>query len=343
MKKKLRIAVLVHETLVPPDSIEGMSDVDVAPFKTEFDVVSTLREMGHEAWPVGVGNDLGVIQRTVQELRPAVAFNLLEEFDGVGVFDAHVVAYLEMIKLKYTGCNPRGLMLAHDKALSKLISRYHRIPVPNFHVFALGKRIRRPAKLGFPLIVKSLTEEGSVGISQASVVYNDRELEDRVEFVHRTINTDAIAEEFIEGRELYVGVMGNERVDTLPVWELSFKKLRDDAPRIATSRIKWDPKYQEKIGIETHVAEDLPEGLDAGIPRLCKRIYRGLSLSGYARLDLRLSERDGRVYLIEANPNPQLAYGEDFAESAHHVGMEYEALLEKILRLGMRYTLRGQA
>jgi D-alanine-D-alanine ligase len=341
MKKKLRIVVLVHESLVPPDSIEGMTAEEVAPFKTEFDVVATLREMGHDAWPLGVSSDLRVIQRTVEDLKPDIAFNLLEEFDGVGVFDAHVASYLEMIKLKYTGCNPRGLMLAHDKALSKMICRYHRIPVPHFHVFPMGRSIRRPKRLGFPLIVKSLTEEGSVGISQASVVYNDKELADRVEFVHRTINTDAIAEEFIDGRELYVGVIGNGRLDTLPIWELKFHKLRDDAPRIATGKIKWDPKYQQKIGLETGVATDLPNGLDTHIPRLCKRIYRALSLSGYARLDLRLAE-DGRVFLIEANPNPQLAYGEDFAESAHHAGIEYEALLNRILRLGMTYHLRGQ-
>lgn len=335
--------VLVHESLVPPDSIEGLSADEVAPFKTEFDVVATLREMGHDAWPLGVGSDLGVIQRTVENLKPDIAFNLLEEFDGVGVFDAHVVAFLEMIKLKYTGCNPRGLMLAHDKALSKLICRAHRIAVPQFHVFPLGRKFRgRPTKLPFPLIVKSLTEEGSVGISQASVVNNDDELEERVDFVHRTINTDAIVEQYIDGRELYVGVLGNERVQTLPIWELHFRKLREDAPRVATSKIKWDPKYQERIGIETKEASDLPDGLDTAIPRLCKRIYRALSLSGYARLDLRLAN-DGKVYLIEANPNPQLAYGEDFAESAHAAGLKYEDLLQRLIRLGMTYHLKGQA
>lgn len=341
MKRKLRIMVLVHTDLVPPESIDGLDEAQVAPFKTEFDVTATLREMGHQVRALGVSSDLAVIQQTMLDFEPDLAFNLLEEFDGVGVFDAHVAAYLEMIRLKYTGCNPRGLMLAHDKALSKMICRYHRIAVPQFHVFPLERRVRRPKKLGFPLIVKSLTEEGSVGISQASIVYSDKELEERVGFIHRSIGTDAIAEQFIDGRELYVGVIGNDRLQTLPIWELHFKKLREEAPRIATGKIKWDPKYQQKIGIETSGARDLPGGLDRQIPHLCKRIYRALSLSGYARLDLRLAE-DGKVYLIEANPNPQLAYGEDFAESAEHAGIGYEALLEKILRLGVRYTLRGQ-
>lgn len=342
MAKKLRILVLLHEDLVPPDSIEGMTEEQVAPFKTEFDVCATLREMGHTVWPLGVSSDLGVIREAIDEMQPDIAFNLLEEFDGVGVFDAHVVSYLELMRMRYTGCNPRGLMLAHNKALTKMVLRYHRIRVPKFGVFPIGRKVRRPAKLEFPLLVKSLTEEGSVGIAQASIVYDDQKLAERVEFIHRTVGTDAIAEQYIDGRELYVGVIGNDRLQTMPIWELHFTKLREDAPRIATGKIKWDYKYQKQIGIESAPAQNLPDGLAHEIPRLAKRIFRALSLSGYARMDLRLAN-DGKVYLIEANPNPQLAYGEDFAESAEAVGMDYDALLQKILNLGMRYHLRGQA
>ena len=342
MKRKLRILVLVHEDLVPPDSVEGMSDAEIDPFKTEYDVTATLREMGHTAIPLGVGSDLAVIGEAVKEHEPHLAFNLLEEFDGVGVFDAHVVSYLEMIRLHYTGCNPRGLMLAHDKALSKMICRYHRIPVPRFHVFPIGRKVRRPKSLPYPLLVKSLTEEGSVGIAQASVVYDDTKLAERVAFVHERLGTDAIAEQYIDGRELYVGVLGNERLATLPIWELQMTKLREDAPRIATGRIKWDAKYQQKIGVKTDVAQDLPEGLEQYLPRLSKRIYRALALSGYARLDFRL-DAEGKPFLLEANPNPQLMYGEDFAESAEAGGIGYEQLLQRILNLGQRYRLRGRA
>jgi len=340
--RKLRILVLLHEDLVPPASIDGLSEAEVAPFKTEFDVTATLREMGHTVWPLGVGSDLSVIKSAVDRLNPVIAFNLLEDFDGVGVFDAHVVSYLEMIKLPYTGCNPRGLMLAHNKAVAKMICRYHRINVPRFEVVPLGKNVKHTGKLKWPVIVKSLTEEGSVGISQASIVHDPDKLAERVAFVHRTIGTDAIVEQYIDGRELYVGVLGNERLTTLPIWELDFAKLRPDAPRIATGRIKWDYKYQQQIGLESMAAGDLPDGLDRKIPHLCKRVFRALSLSGYARIDLRLTEA-GKVYLLEANPNPQLAYGEDFAESAEHSGMGYEAVLQKILNLGLRYRLVGQA
>jgi D-alanine-D-alanine ligase len=173
------------------------------------------------------------------------------------------------------------------------------------------------------------------------VVDTDQKLAERVAFIHERVGTDAIAEQYIDGRELYVGVLGNERLQTLPIWELHFSKLREAAPRIATGKVKWDYKYQQQVGVSTAPAKALPEGLDGKIPHLCKRVFRALSLSGYARIDLRLSE-DGRIYLLEANPNPQLAYGEDFAESAHHAGLDYGPMLQKILNLGMRYRLRGQ-
>ena len=342
MKKKLRIVLLVHEDLIPPDSSEGLSDKEMAPFKTEYDVMVTLREMGHTVWPIGVSSDLGGIKAAAEHLKPDLAFNLLEEFDGVGVYDAHVVSYLEMLRLPYTGCNPRGLMLAHNKALAKMVCRFHRIPVPEFTVVPVGHRVRRPKKLEFPLIVKSLTEEGSVGISQASVVHNDDKLAERVRFIHREVRTDAIVEHYIDGREVYVGVIGNDRLMTLPPWELHFENLREGAPRIATGKVKWDDDYQKQIGLTTAKAADLPGELETTLPKLAKRCYKSLQLSGYARLDFRIAE-DGKPYLLEANPNPQLMYGEDFAESAEVAGMDYDQLLQKILNLGARYRLLGQA
>jgi D-alanine-D-alanine ligase len=342
MKKKQRIIVLIHAEFMPPSSISGMSWDQVKPFRTEYDVISNLREMGHEVLPLGVKADLGVIKQAADEFKPDVVFNLLEGFAGETIFDAHVVGYLELIKLRYTGCNPRGLMLARDKALSKMICRGHRIPVPQFFVVPVDRPARKPKRVTFPLIVKSLTEEGSVGISQASLVHDDDALQERVKFIHRTLQTQAIVEEYIDGRELYVGVIGNERLQTLPIWELDFGKLREDAPRIATGKLKWDYNYQEKIGLDSGPAQKLPEGSEKQIRHLCKRVYRALSLTGYARIDLRLSN-DGVVYLIEANPNPQLAWGEDFAESAHAAGVDYHALLARILRLSLSYRGRGFA
>jgi D-alanine-D-alanine ligase len=255
----------------------------------------------------------------------------------VTTFDMNVVSYLELLRVRYTGCNPRGLLLARDKALSKQLLAFHRVPVPDFMVFRPGRGVTLRRKLQFPVIVKSLTYEASVGISQASVVSDEEHLRRRVEFIHTSIGTDAIVERYIEGRELYVGLVGNERVRVFPVWEMHFQKMIESGNwPIATERVKWSTKYQERHGIKTDQAQQLPEGAAEQIQRIAKRVYRTLGLTGYARVDLRMDQA-GRFYVIEANPNPQLAYGEDFAESAERAGMTYEALLDRIMGLGLSW------
>lgn len=333
--RKFRILALVHEELVPPER-PASSEVADADWKTEFDVISTLRALGHDVLPLGVAGDLGVLRKAVEEFSPHIAFNLLEDFHDTPIFDQNVVSYLELVRLAYTGCNPRGLLLARDKALSKKLLAYHRIRVPEFVVFRIGRAPRRPQRLHFPLIVKSLTREGSAGVAQASVVEDEVRLAERVRFIHESIGTDAIAESYIDGRELYVGVMGNERLRVLPIWELYFDGMPEGAWRIATERMKWNRAYQKRHGIRTDAARDLVPEQQAAIQRLCRRVYRTLGLSGYARIDLRL-DPDGRAYVLEANPNPQLACGEDFAESARRAGIGYEALLQRILSLGLRW------
>ena len=332
--KKLRVMVLMHDYLVPPDDVSG-HDLMTVPWKTEHDVIATLRDMSHHVLPVGVGDDLGVVRRTVYEWKPHIVFNMMEAFHELGTFDHNIVSYLELLRVPYTGSNPRGLMLARDKALSKTILHYHRIPVPDFAVVHMGRTVRPHKKLGFPVIVKSLTQEGSTGISQASVVHDGDKLRERVRFIHENIGTDAILERYIEGRELYVGIIGNSRLTVFPVWELHFTKRGDEVHRIATERVKWNPKYQRKYGIKTRAAR-MPEDAAARIQYLCKRVYRSLDLSGYARIDLRLDEQ-GKAYVIEANPNPQLGYGEDFAESAERAGVSYEQLLQRILMTGLQW------
>jgi D-alanine-D-alanine ligase len=271
----------------------------------------------------------------MDDFKPTITFNLMEAFDDVVVFDQNVVSYLELLKVPYTGCNPRGLTLSRDKGLAKKLMAYHRIPVPDFLVVPLGNKVKLPKRLHFPLIVKSLTYESSTGISQASVVENDEQLNKRVQFIHDTIMTPAIVEEFIDGRELYVGVMGNDRLQTFPVWEMSFSKMPENNWKIATERVKWSVKYQKKHGIDTAVAA-LPDDLSAKVQHLAKRVYRALDLSGYARIDLRM-KADGELSVIEANPNPQLAHGEDFAESAQRAGVTYAKLIERIIGLGLQW------
>jgi D-alanine-D-alanine ligase len=332
----LRILALVHRHLIPPTKIDEGIDLQAAPWRTEYDVTTTLTVMGHEVQTLGVHDDLGDIRRAATDWKPHIAFNLLEGFDDVTIFDQNVVSHLELLKLSYTGCNPRGLLLARDKSLSKKLLAYHRLQVPEFEVFRIGRPIKRPKRLTFPLIVKSLTQEASIGISQASVVDNDDKLKERVTFIHESIHTAAIVEQYIEGRELYVGITGNQVLHALPVWELFFTNMPAEAKRIATDRVKWSVKYQKKYGIESGPAKELPEVTAAEIQHLCKRAYRALELSGYARIDLRLDEA-GNVWVLEANPNPQIARGEDFAASAEKAGLGYDAMLQRILNLGLRW------
>jgi len=336
---QLRIIVLVSQELLPPDTLPEGVEKEKQPWRTEFDVISTLRAMGHDVYPVGLWSDLKVIAKALEEHKPHIAFNLLEDFEGQALFDQHVVSYLELLKQPYTGCNPRGLTLAHDKALTKKILSYHRISVPGFAVFPIGQKALRRRGIEFPLFVKSVVEEGSVGISQASVVTDYAKLAERVEFIHRQTSNHAIAEQYIEGREIYVSVIGNRRLQTYTPWELVINNLPEGALNIATGRLKWNPDYQKKVGLVTKPAGLTPE-LQRKLELLSKRIYRHLCLSGYARLDYRLTS-DGEFFLLEANPNPQIAMNEDFADSAAHSGLKYPQLLQKILTLGLSYGSGG--
>jgi D-alanine-D-alanine ligase len=332
--KRLRILVLMHPDFVPPDSLDGHSEKEIFTWKTEYDVVSTLRAAGHDVKPLGVQDELKPIRDEVADWNPHVVFNLLEQFHGETAYDQNVASYLELLRIPYTGCNPRGLMLARGKALSKKLVHYHRIPVPAFAVFPMGRKIRRPKHLAFPLIVKSISEDASRGIAKASLVDDDEKLAERVAFVHEKIGTDAIAEQYIEGRELYVGVIGNDRLRVLPVWELEFGEDAEGPSRIATEKVKHDPGYQERRGIVAGPAKKLPPELRARIQQLAKRICRTLELDGYARVDFRLSA-DGIPYFLEANPNPEIARIEEFAEAAEHDGLKYPDLLQRILALAI--------
>jgi D-alanine-D-alanine ligase len=326
----------MHDYLVPPEDVSG-HDLATAQWKTEYDVLKTLRDdLQHEVRVLGVKDELGPIRQANEDFKPHIAFNLMEAFHEVGTFDQNVVSYLELLRLPYTGCNPRGMLLARDKALSKKLMHYHRIPAPDFVVVPRGRKARAPKRLSYPLIVKSLTQESSIGISQASVVEDDTKLRERVEFIHQSINTDAIIEQYVEGRELYCGLIGNQRLQVLPVWEMTFANMPDNQRRIATERVKWNAKYQQRVGIDTGAAKGLPEGAEERIQHISRRVYQVLQLSGYARIDLRL-DGQGEVFVLEANPNPQIAGAEDFAQSAVVAGLPYPALLQRILTTGMRW------
>jgi len=332
--KKRRVLVLSHEDLVVPDSLRGLSDQQRHEIKCEWDVITTLRASGHAVRQLGVSHDLQPIRHAVWEWRPHVVFNLLEEFQQEAIYDHNVVAYLQLLKAAYTGCGPRGLVLTRDKSLAKKLVTYHRVRVPRFFVVRRGRRLRGVRGLRFPLIVKSLVEEASIAIAQASIVHSEEKLAERVRFVHDNVETDAIVEEFVEGREIYVAVLGNERLQVLPPRELLIGARGDGERLIATEKVKHDPAYQKKHRVRLVAAKLAPEQLRA-LERISRRVYKTLELRGYARIDFRLSP-EGEFYFLEANPNPELAQGEEVATAAEAAGIAYPELLEKILRLGMR-------
>lgn len=227
---------------------------------------------------IGVRDDLGVIREKLSDFKPHITFNLLEEFHSVPTFDSYVVSYLILKQQKFTGCNPRGLMLAHDKALTKQILTYHRLPTPKFFVIPVGrtsrKPSRKPSRLTYPLFIKSATEEASLGLSQNNIVHNDAELQERVSDIHKVTESDALCEEYIEGRELYVGIIGNTRLTSFKIWELRFDRNKEKIPLIATREAKWDPKFQKKYGVMTYPAADLSPEIEQKILQTCKRVYR---------------------------------------------------------------------
>ena len=303
-------------------------------WKTEANVLKALGELGHTAEHLAIFDDLDLFRQKLQSFGPDLIFNLADQFKNNRAFDQNIVSFLEMQGLPFTGCGPTGLTLCKHKGISKKVLSYHRIHTPDFVTIARGKRIARPRRLKFPILVKPLKEEASYGISQASFVEADEQFEELVQFIHEKYDNDAIAEEYIEGREVYVSILGNDRLQVFPIRELVFKEVPPDEPKIATYKAKWDEEYRKRWGLQNRFAEGLDPAVAARIEQICKRIYRLLTIDGYARLDLRLTSNN-EVYFIEANPNPILAEDEDFAQAALKASLPYPQLIDRIVRLGL--------
>jgi D-alanine-D-alanine ligase len=333
----MKIIMLVHPDLVPPEDVdESQIDWSSIQWATEYDVKKALLAMGHDVVIVDIFDSLAKIRLAIKEYKPAIVFNLLEEFRGEALFDQNVVSYLELLGVPYTGSNPKGLIIGRDKALSKKILAYHKIPTPKFQVFPRNNPRRKINLKSFPAIVKCLNEEASLGLSQSSVVSNPEKLKERVQYVQEKFRTDAIAEQFIEGKEYFVGVLGNYRLETLPVWELKFSEAEHPEKEFYSTKAKFSYDYRERKGISTGPAE-LGSEQTHYLQNIAKRAYKCLGLNGYARMDLRV-DQNGKAYLLEANPNPDISEFDDFAESAKLAGYTYHELLDKILRLGRAWS-----
>ena len=330
----LKITVLVDgaEVFADDPQFEGEPPKPI----TEFHVIQSLRVIGHTVTALAVDVNMPDIVRTLADNPPDLIFNLTEQYNGDRMFDKNIAACLELLDIPFTGAGAMGLMLCRDKRLCKQLLGLHKIRVPAFLSFVPGQRYQCSGKLHFPMVVKPALEDGSEGIANASIVHTSDALRERVEFVHSRWNQPAIAEEYIPGRELYVSVLGNARLTVLPVRECRFEGTGDDpdGPTMLTYRAKWNDDYREKWKINFGFADLEPTQLKK-IEKICKKVYRVLHLQDYGRIDLRLRP-DGSVVVLEANPNPDIAYGEEVAEAAEKTGMDYEALMQQIVQMARR-------
>ncbi|MGH9488604.1 MAG: D-alanine--D-alanine ligase family protein [Terriglobales bacterium] len=266
-------------------------------------------------------------------------FNLTESYAGDDTRDVHLAAYFDLLGRPYTGAGPRALHLAQDKALAKKIFAFHGIRTPQFAVCYRG-RLEHAHDISFPLIVKPANEDGSIGIEAAAVVHSVRELMQRIDYIHETFDSPALIEEYIEGREIYVSILGNHPAEALPPVELDLSKLPEGTPRIASAEVKWERGSEAYRLTKSAPVEDLPAAVAQELEASALAAYRALKLRDYGRIDLRLTPKN-EVYVLEANPNPWLSSGAEFAMAARKTGRTYAQLIGEILALTRQRVTRA--
>ena len=314
-------------------------------FETENDVCRALKRLGHDVAPLSLFDDLTPLLahfRAGVESPPDLIFNLSEAFRVDRRHEPHIAALLELLKVPYTGADSTALALCKDKALAKKILSYHHIKTPRFLVSPRSRPLKRLRHVGFPAFVKPLATEGSEGIAQAARVEDEKAALERAKFIHESVGTDALIEEFIEGRELYAAVVGNDRLQSLPPMELFVGNAPlgdadtpEGAPKFFTYRAKWDAAYRKKWGIRAAVPKDLPADIEKRLGEIARRVYHSLGVKGYGRVDLRVTPA-GEIYVIEVNPNPGLAQSDEFAKAAARAEIPYDSLIARIVQLAER-------
>jgi len=298
--------------------------------EAEYDVARALMAGGHDVLMIGIGDDVAPLLTKLAAFQPKLVFNGCEGFRKNARHEYAIAALLDMYGYRYTGSSPTALLVARNKSLTKKVLAFHGIRVPAFAEFHEGDELVRPSELRFPLIVKPLLEDASIGIAQASVVEDDASLQQRIEFIHGKYHQAAIVEELVEGREVYVGLIGNDELQVLPLTEMTFGEPEMGEHRIATYKAKWDEEYRKKKQIKNVFAKGVSEQLTTRIGEICSTAFHALWLQDYGRVDVRLAH-DDEVYVLEVNPNPFIAAEHEMAEAAAKAGLKYNAFIQRIV------------
>jgi len=303
------------------------------------EIFQALTKLGYEPTYMvldGRIQSLAAVGRTNGDL----IFNLTESYAGDDTKDMNIAAYLDLLGCEYTGAGPHALYLAQDKALAKKIFAFHGIRTPYFATSYRGK-LDHSHDISFPLIVKPTSEDGSIGIDASSVVGSVKELMEKIHYIHEEFDAPALIEEYIEGREIYAAILGNESPEALPMVELDLSRLPEGTPRIAGKDVKWETETEAYKVTKAAPVEDLDEEMVKKLSDTAIAAYQALKLRDYGRIDMRLTEK-GDVYVIEANPNPWLSTGAEFVMAARKAGKTYNQLVGEIVDLARaRYTTPG--
>lgn len=298
-----------------------------------------LRRAGHRTFSMVVDGSRGCLNRLAR-VEADLLFNLVETFGDDDTKEPHVAAYYDLLGLPYTGSGPRGLALAMDKALAKKVLAFHRVQTPRFVTVFRG-RLDWAHDIDFPVIVKPVREDGSIGIGFTAVAGSIKELMERIDELHTDFNHPVLIEQYIDGREIYVGVIGNARPEAFPPVELDLSHLPKGTPRIAGIEVKWQEGTRAYRGSRVRIPDDLSGEVVTAIRRTALTSFQALHLRDYARFDFRLTA-DNKLYLIEANPNPYLYSAAEFIKGARASGRTYPATILEIVDLALaRYRSRG--
>ncbi len=333
----LKVAVLFDRVLVEEE--ESPATTERVPVtrtldrkEVEDEVAEVLSRQGHQPELVELDGSVRSLQ-ALAKLNCDLVFNLTESFGEDDTADFKIAGYLELLGLRYTGAGTHGLLLAQDKAIAKKIFAFHGIRTP---VFARSYRGRLDFShdLSFPVIVKPAREDGSIGIEFGAVVTSIRELMERIDWLHQHFDSPVLIEEYIEGRELYVGVLGNDKPEALPIVELDLSKLPEGTPRIAGAEVKWGKGTRAYRDTKSVIPTDLPEDTVALVQRTAVAAYQALELRDYGRVDMRVTP-DGAVHVIEVNPNPWLSSRAELAMAARRAGRTYGQLVMEIVDLAL--------